>query len=278
MQQRPSTPRPLADPADRAAARRDADCFVRDIEPLLAANDLPELVAHLDAHYPAGRICTFLNSEVCDARKCAALALALVGRDDCVASLAEHLGDSDPMVNEMAEHALWSVWFRGGDAEANARLLRGCEALGRQDVAAAGAHFSAAVARCPGFAEAWNQRAIAYYVQERFVESLADCRRAVELMPCHFGAWASLGHCHASLGDLPAALTAYRRALAINPHLACVAEMVGSLERRVARDDADPCGLGDGGDDELRIVSERDRKLCDWELDDWPDGEGRDRA
>ena len=272
MQQRPKPIRPPedADPAPRASGSPDAGRFVREVEPLLEANDLPGLIAHLDARYDAPQICSLLNSDLCDARKCAALALALVGRGDCVESLAAHLRDADPMVNEMAEHALWSVWFRGGDGEANARVVRGCEALGRQNVAAAEAHFSAAVARCPCFAEAWNQRAIVRYLLEEFDASLTDCRRAVDLMPCHFGAWAGVGHCLASQGDYPAALEAYRRALAINPHLDCVAETVRSLERRAARADAAD-GLLDGGDDDLRIVADGDKSLCDWDAEDWLD-------
>ena len=262
MQQRPSPSRPFDD-----AARPDARRFVRDVEPLLGENDLPGLVRLLDDRYPPAQIGSLLNSDVCDARKCAALALALVGRADCVPSLVEHLRDPDPMVNEMAEHALWSVWFRGGDREANARLAHGCDAMNRRDVNAAVEHLSAAVALCPDFAEAWNQRAIAYYLQERFEESLEDCRRATTLMPCHFGAWAGLGHCHASLGRFAEALEAYRRALAINPHLECVAEMVASLDRRDASDAGDTA-LGDGGSDELRIVSDADKKLCDWDVDE----------
>jgi len=36
-------------------------------------------------------------------------------------------------------------------------------------------------------------------------------------MPCHFGAWAGLGHCYAHEGRLAEAVEAYERALEINP-------------------------------------------------------------
>jgi len=72
----------------------------------------------------------------------------------------------------------------------------------RQDLADAIEHFTLALEIDPRFAEAYNQRAIAQYLQEQFSQSIADCRRTIELMPCHFGAWAGLGHCHAHEGRL----------------------------------------------------------------------------
>jgi cytochrome c-type biogenesis protein CcmH/NrfG len=51
-------------------------------------------------------------------------------------------------------------------------------------------------------------------------------------MPCHFGAWAGMGHCHAHVGRFKDALAAYRKALAINPHLECLTEACAELERQ----------------------------------------------
>ena len=55
-------------------------------------------------------------------------------------------------------------------------------------------------------------------------------------MPCHFGAWAGLGHCYAHEGQLVDAVEAYERALEINPHLdgirQAVAELRGGGKRR----------------------------------------------
>ena len=81
----------------------------------------------------------------------------------------------------------------------------------------------------PDFAEAYNQRAIAKYLQERYEESIRDCRRAVERMPCHFGAWAGMGHCHAHQGRAAEAIEAYERALLINPHLEGIRQAVDEL-------------------------------------------------
>ena len=135
------------------------------------------------------------------------------------------------MVNQMAEHALWSIWFRCGTCEANHELCRGTRSVNHKEYEEAISRFTRAIEIDPTFAEAYNQRAIVKYLQERYDESLEDCVRAVERMPCHFGAWAGMGHCHAQQGRLSEALECYKKALSINPHLAGVRQMVRELNR-----------------------------------------------
>ena len=212
----------------------DPDQFVRDVEPLLERQDLAGLIRLLGRSYTCGEISSLLAGPHADARKVAALALALVGDSEAVPVLARQLQDPDRTVNQMAEHALWSIWFRGGTREANDRLLAGVECVNNQRLEDAVKHLSAAIALCPAFAEAYHQRAIVHYLKERFDESLRDCRLAVELMPCHFGAWSAMGHCHALRGDLEAALGCYRKAASINTHLGCVRELIAELESNPA--------------------------------------------
>jgi len=158
----------------------------------------------------------------------------MVGDPRVVAELAVELKHPDKMVNELAEHALWMVWFRSGTPQANHELARGAQAIERRDFDHAVRHFDRAIAECPDFAEAYNQRAIANYLRERFEESIGDCRRAAKLMPCHFGAWSGLGHCQAHLGLVADAIKSYERALEANPHLDCVREAVVHLKGSLA--------------------------------------------
>lgn len=214
----------------------DADRFVATVQPLLQCKDVKGLRELLKANWTSDQILGMLTCDHCDARKVAALALALVGKKCCVDALARQLRDEDPMINQMAEHALWSIWFRSSTPEANHQLCRGSQAIERQEFDHAIQHFSQAVQIDPQFAEAYNQRAIALYLQEKFTDSILDCRKAVELMPCHFGAWAGLGHCHAHLNQPQPAIDAYERALEINPHLECIAEAVEELRTRIKPD------------------------------------------
>ncbi len=210
----------------------DAENFVSSVKPLLESKDLPGLLAHLKKHWTPDQITSFLSCRCGDARKVAALALSLVGGQCCIPHVAKRLRESDPMTNQMAEHALWCIWFRLGSPEANHQLARGALAIERKDYEHAVRHFDRAIQLSPDFSEAYNQRAIAHYLTEQFDQSLRDCQKTVELMPCHFGAWAGLGHCHAHEGRHIEAIESYRRALEINPHLECIAESIEELERK----------------------------------------------
>jgi tetratricopeptide (TPR) repeat protein len=211
----------------------DAEGFVAAVKPLLEARDLEGLWTLLRHRWRSEQITALLNDRNHDARKVAALALSLVGGQCCVDDLARRLRDPDPMTGEMAEHALWSIWFRLGSEEANHHLGRGAQHIHRMEYEQAIEHFDQAVELSPQFAEAYNQRGIALYLLEQFEASIADCCRAVELMPCHFGAWSGMGHCLAHLGRYREAIAAYDRALVINPRLDCIREAVAELHKKL---------------------------------------------
>jgi tetratricopeptide (TPR) repeat protein len=124
---------------------------------------------------------------------------------------------------------LWTLWFRSGNSEAQERLHQGTLLLDAQQPDEAIDCFSDAIRLDPTFSEAFNQRAIAHYLLEDFPATMDDCELAVRLMPCHFGAWAGLGHCHAHLANHEKASRCYRRALSINPYLHGVRQMLQEL-------------------------------------------------
>jgi tetratricopeptide (TPR) repeat protein len=204
--------------------------FIALVQPLLEVRDVQGLKSVLKSRWTHAQIATLFQCDNPDVRKMAALAFSLVGKKCCLPKLAPLLKDPDSFVNQMAEHAMWSVWFSCGAAEANQELCRGSKAMNDRDYEKAIEAFSHAIELDPGFAEAYNQRAIAKYLQEKYDDSIQDCWAAVERMPCHFGAWAGIGHCHAHQGRPAEALEAYEKALSINPHLGCIREAVGELK------------------------------------------------
>lgn len=210
----------------------DAQDFISRVQPALEAQDWNRLTQTVRDHWTVEQVLNLLHSDNTDARKVAALAVGLVGQDTCLVSLAEKLKDGDRMVVDMAEHAMWQIWFRGGSDAANTQLARGAEALNHQDIDKALAYLDKAIKLSPDFAEAYNQRAIAHYLAERFDDAIRDGQRVVELMPLHFGAWSGLGHSHLAVGNHEEALTAYERALKVNPHLDCIAELVQELREQ----------------------------------------------
>ena len=210
----------------------DPETFVRTVKPLLERKDLSGLHTLLLSQFSPNDITSLLSCGCCDTRKIAALSLGLVGSQRCLKDLAKQLADPDPMINQMAEHAMWSIWFRGGTKEANCKLHTGAQAIERGEYEVALDYLDKALQISPEFAEAHNQRALALYLMDRYAEALTDCHAAIERMPLHFGAWASKGHCHAHLEQFDRAIGCYEKALSINPHMEQVQQVVQELKAR----------------------------------------------
>ncbi len=208
--------------------------FIEQVQPLLERVDLPGLLHLVKSQWKREQIEQLMQSEHTDAKKVALLAMGLVGTGCCLPKLVNHLRDADPVVHEMTEHAMWSIWFRMGKTpEANHQLARGAQALERKDYEHAMEHFNRAVEIDPDFAEPYNQRAVAAYLLERYADSIEDCKRTIERMPMHFGALAGMGHCYAHLGKMREAIESYERALAIHPHFECLREAIPELRARL---------------------------------------------
>lgn len=203
--------------------------FVTRVEPLLEKRDLPGLLQLLKSRWTYDQLKDLMRSPHHDARKVAMLALSLVGGRCAIPVLTEHLKDPEPCANQMAEHALWSIWFRCGSDQANTLIKQGADALEQKQLEQAEKLFTQAIQADPTFAEAYNQRAIARYLAERYPQSIEDCQCVLERMPCHFGAWAGMGHCWAHLGKTSKAIECYSKALEINPHLDQVDEALAAL-------------------------------------------------
>lgn len=210
-----------------------ADQFLAATRPALEAGDAEVLAAEVRRHFTTPDIAQLLQHPRVEVRQVAAIVLGLIGGADVVGVLARALHDPEIEVVQMAEHALWSVWFRLGLSSANESFVNGVRLIGEERYAEALAELDDAVAEDPEFAEARNQCAIALYLLERYEESIARCEEAVSLMPCHFGAIAGMGHGYVHGGDLAEALRCYRRARAIHPGLPGIDEHIAEIERRL---------------------------------------------
>ena len=168
-------------------------------------------------------------------RRGAVLALGLVGGFESNAALGAALHDADRGVRTFAENALRSVWRRLGTQEQQQTLAAAIRANGARQYPSAIARCGELLAAAPWFAEAWNQRAIAYYGCGLFPESIADCHQALELNPYHFGAAAGIGQCYVQLGSPQLALESFRRALKLNPNLEGVRAHIAALERMTGK-------------------------------------------
>jgi tetratricopeptide (TPR) repeat protein len=213
---------------DSAAA---ADELVARLRPALCNGNLQDALTWVQQKWTPGQLLGLLENPCTDARKVAALALGMIGDKSAVRPLAVALHDCDTMVSQIAEHALWAIWFRLGAAKAVCLVKCGNMHLEHGNYECAIEKFSQAIGEDRTFAEAHNQRAIAYYLTEQYGKSIEDCRAALELMPQHFGAMAGMGHCHAHRGEWKDARKCYRLALAIHPRLDGVGSSLEQIEQ-----------------------------------------------
>ena len=85
----------------------------------------------------------------------------------------------------------------------------------------------------PDYIEGWNRRATLYYLKGDYARSLQDIQQVLAREPRHFGALAGLGTILQEIGEDKAALEAFRRALAVDPHLEGIADKVNALAETV---------------------------------------------
>jgi len=221
----------------------DVSQFLEVARPALKAGDADALAAAINQRWRPKTLCSLLGHADHDVRRVAAITLGLVGDGSCVGCLARALHDTDAQVTEMAEHALWSIWFRDGDPAAAEPFAAGMTLLAEDSDDAhqqAIDRFREAIRIDPAFAEAHNQCSIARFFLGHWRDCIEDCQQALLRQPCHFGAMAGMGHCYAHLGDLHKALDCYRRAVAINPRLTAIANAVRRLEAELDTDPLNP--------------------------------------
>ena len=120
--------------------------------------------------------------------------------------------------NEIAT-SIRSLWAVSGNEEADRLMAVGLGALRDGAVWDALRSFDLVVYRAPYYAEAYNMRATANFLMGNLPDAITNIERVLELEPRHFGALVGLGTVHLAMKDEAAALAAFERALAINPHL-----------------------------------------------------------
>ena len=131
------------------------------------------------------------------------------------------------------EARIWAIWLQTPSDTAALLMMRAKAAMDAQQPDLAIKLLDAVVKLRPDYVEAWNRRATLYYLQNDYARSLADIQQVLVREPRHFGALAGLGMIMQDLGDDKRALDAFRKALAVNPHLEKVPELVKQLTEKV---------------------------------------------
>jgi len=199
---------------------------------MLERGDIESLRRHLRKYWSAERLKGLLGCGHDDAVSAALVGLALVGTmQDCPA-VAGLLHDDDGQTADLAEHGLWSIWFRAGGG-LDERLALAVKLISRGDLDAALDGITDVLGIRPDYAEAYHQLSLVYFLRGDYKRAILNCRATLLLNPWHFGAMSTLGHCHAAMGSLGLAYTAYQRALQLHPRLQGVRQALRQIRKAI---------------------------------------------
>jgi tetratricopeptide (TPR) repeat protein len=194
---------------------------------------LEKFKKRVEDRYTEGTLARLLDLGDARSRQAALTALSLMGTLASNAVVAARLHDDDPDTRQLAVDTLWAIWFRA-DSEENSQELQRLQRMRDREKALAG--FDQLILRAPGFAEAYNQRAVLAFRLKQYEKSIADCEKALQLNPYHFGAQAGIAQCFLQLRKHKAALKAFRAALKLNPYMEGVAETIRALENALGEE------------------------------------------
>lgn len=197
--------------------------------------DTSKFMQAVHERYSVGTLERLTRHERREVRRAASLALGFLADYTSNSAMGRCLTDEDRIVRTIAENGIRSLWRRPNQTLARRRLTKiirlNTTSRYKEAIAAA----TELIELVPQCAEAWNQRAIAYYNISRFAESVNDCHQTLEINPYHFDAATGMGQCYLQLNDSIAALECFKRALRLNPGLEGVRAGVEYLERTLRK-------------------------------------------
>lgn len=139
----------------------------------------------------------------------------------------------DEVSAKAIEERIWAVWIESGSDTCDLLMTRVKAAIEAKDYDLALRLLDSVIAIKPAYTEAWNQRATVYYLKDDYPRAIADIAQVLAREPRQFGALAGLGLMLQEIGDDKDALEAYRKALAIDPHLENIPDEVKKLTDKV---------------------------------------------
>jgi tetratricopeptide (TPR) repeat protein len=136
-------------------------------------------------------------------------------------------------IAKIVESKIEALNMQSGSATADLLMVRARAMIEAKNSKLAFELLDSIVEIAPNYTEARAQRAALYYGGNNIPAALGDLRVVIAREPRHYGALTALGIIMQELGDKKRALEALRRALAIDPYLDAVPEIVKKLEVEV---------------------------------------------
>jgi tetratricopeptide (TPR) repeat protein len=152
-------------------------------------------------------------------------------RADLYARLA---ASKDPDETSGLISRLLHLYSESGSDTGDLLLERARHAIGVEQYAAALKILDQTVALLPDWAEGWNARATARYLDDDYNGSMADIAETLKREPNHLGALMGMAAILQARGKREDALKVYQRALAIAPHWRNAEEAADKLKAALA--------------------------------------------
>lgn len=155
-------------------------------------------------------------------------------RADLYARLA---ASKDADETEGLINRLLHIYSESGSDTGDLLLARARHAIGVEQYAAALKILDRTVALLPDWAEGWNARATARYLDDDYDGSMADIAQTLKREPNHLGALMGMATILQARGKREDALKVFERALAIAPHWRNAEEAADKLKKALAGED-----------------------------------------
>lgn len=152
-------------------------------------------------------------------------------RADLYARLAasKDADETDGLINRLLH-----LYSESGSDTGDLLLGRARHAIGVEHYAAALKILDRTIALLPDWAEGWNARATARYLDDDYNGSMADIAQTLKREPNHLGALMGMATILQVRGKREEALKVYERALAIAPHWRNAEEAADKLRKALA--------------------------------------------
>jgi tetratricopeptide (TPR) repeat protein len=132
---------------------------------------------------------------------------------------------------------LLQSYSESGSDTADLLLKRARQAIGIENYSDALKILDAEIALLPDWAEGWNARATARYLDDDYNGSMADIAQTLKREPNHIGALMGMGMILEARDKKEDALQVYNRVLAIAPHWSNAQEAADRLKAALAGSD-----------------------------------------
>lgn len=185
----------------------------------LKTQDTACFIEQVRQSYTQGTLLRLASCAYPLSRRASVLALTYLGDYEANDVFGRLLHDNDQTVRLLADIGIKSLWPRVGKASQRSRVREVMALNAAEMYHDAVRKGNELVDEFPEFAEAINQRGIAYFGLKMFDESISDSSLTLDLNPFHFGAAVGMGQAYLHKKEFLPAIDCFELALEINPAL-----------------------------------------------------------